>query len=58
VAREKIGSFIWGKIKAGVWWLKWGKNMQLHLNLKSDHLWDTATWYIGNKEGVYIRKKA
>ncbi len=34
MAREKIVSFIWGKIKTGVWWLKWGKNMQLHLNLK------------------------
>jgi hypothetical protein len=35
VAREeKIGSFIWGQIKAGVWWLKWGKNMQLHLKKK------------------------
>ncbi len=39
VAREKIGSFIWGQIKTGVWWLKWGKNMQLHLNLNSGHLW-------------------
>ncbi len=52
MAREKIGSFIWGKIKAGVWWLKWGENMQLHLNLKSGHLWDTVTRYIRNKEGV------